>query len=66
MKYGLQAQNSGQYLTSDIEMIQTDKSLWTDDPCKAQVFYDQENAFRCAGIVSSVLDADIEVVTLDG
>ena len=42
-----------------------ESNYWTDDPDKCQVYYDLENAFRCAGILASITDQDIEVVALD-
>ena len=42
-----------------------DTSWWTTEPEKAQVYYDLENAFRCAGILASITNHDIEVVGLD-
>ena len=40
-------------------------SWWTEKPSECQVYYDLENAFRCAGILASITDKDIEVVALD-
>ena len=40
-------------------------SWWTENQSDAQVYYDLENAFRCAGILASITDQDIEVVELD-
>ena len=40
-------------------------SWWTEKPSECQVYYDLENAFRCAAILASITDKDIEVVALD-
>lgn len=42
-----------------------DSDFWTNNQTKAQVYYDLENAFRCAGILASMTDKDVEVVQLD-
>ena len=40
-------------------------SWWTENQSDAQVYYDLENAFRCARILAGITDEDIEVVELD-
>ncbi len=40
-------------------------NFWTDDTEKCQVYYDRDNASRCADILASITDKDIEVVALD-
>lgn len=50
---------------ADTQEIGLQASLWTDDPGKAQVYYDQENAFRKAGLLSTLADCFAEVVTLE-
>ena len=45
--------------------MNSDSSWWTDDPLKAQTYYDLENAFTCAGRLASITNTDIEVVALD-
>ena len=39
--------------------------FWTNNQTNAQVYYDLENAFRCAGILASITGEDVEVVQLD-
>ena len=55
------------WVVPDLRHLRDDgeSSYWTDDPEKCQVYYDLENAFRCAGILASITDQDIEVVELD-
>ena len=65
-RYGLRRRNHGQFLISDANETDGSASLWTDDQSQCQVYYDLENAFRCAGILASIVDQDIEVVELDG
>ena len=43
----------------------SDSSWWTESQHECQVYYDLDNAFRCAGILASITNEDIEVVTLD-
>ena len=64
-RYGLRLRNRGLFLISDAEETDGSASLWSDDQCQCQVYYDLENAFRCAGILASITDQDIEVVALD-
>ena len=64
-RYGLRQRNHGQFLISDANETDGSASLWTDDQTQCQVYYDLENAFRCAGILASITDQDIEVVALD-
>ena len=64
-RYSLRQRNHGSYLISDTYEMSGESSYWTDDPEKCQVYYDLENAFRCAGILASITDQDIEVVALD-
>lgn len=64
-RFGLRQRNHGSYLISDTYEMSGESSYWTDDPEKCQVYYDLENAFRCAGILASITDQDIEVVALD-
>ena len=64
-KYGLRLKNYGQYLIADSSTMHDGSDLWTNDQTKAQVYYDLENAFRCAGILASMTDKDVEVVQLD-
>ena len=64
-RYSLRQRNHGLYLISDTCEMSGESSYWTDDPEKCQVYYDLENAFRCAGILASITDKDIEVVALD-
>ena len=64
-RYGLRRRNSGQYLISDAQKADAHTSWWTDSQSDCQVYYDLENAFRCAGILASLTDQDIEVVALD-
>ena len=64
-RYGLRQRNHGSFLISDTYEMSRESSYWTDDPEKCQVYYDLENAFRCAGILASITDQDIEVVALD-
>jgi len=53
------------YLLADTQEIGLQASLWTDSPDKAQVYYDQENAFRKAGLLSTLADCSVQVVTLE-
>jgi len=64
-RYGLRQRSLGQYLVSDAKETDANTSWWTDDQKQCQVYYDLENAFRCAGILASLTDLDIEVVALD-
>ena len=64
-RYGLRRRNHGQYLISDSHETDGKKSWWTESQSECQVYYDLENAFRCAGILASITDQDIEVVELD-
>ena len=64
-RYGLRRRNHGLYLISDTYEMSGESSYWTDDTEKCQVYYDLENAFRCAGILASITEQDIEVVALD-
>ena len=64
-RYGLRQRNHGSFLISDTYEMNGESSYWTDDSDKCQVYYDLENAFRCAGILASITDQDIEVVALD-
>ena len=64
-RYGLRRRNHGQFLISDSHEMSTDSSWWTENQSECQVYYDLENAFRCAGILASITDQDIEVVELD-
>ena len=63
-KYLLKSQSLG-FLIQDLALVSDDSECWTTDPDNAQKYYDPENAFRCAGILASITDLDIEVVCLD-
>ena len=65
-RYGLRRRNHGQFLVSDAKQADANTSWWTEKESDCQVYYDLENAFRCAGILASITDEDIEVVELDG
>ena len=67
-RYGLRRRSPGQslFLIADTYETTADFNWWTADQSKAQVYYDLENAFRCAGIVASINNVDVEVVALDG
>ena len=62
---GLRQQNHGQYLISDTLEMNAESSYWTDNQANAQVYYNLEHAFTCAGRLASIVDQDIEVVELD-
>ena len=66
-RYGLRRRNPGpsHFLIADTFEMTGDTSWWTTDTQKAQVYYDLENAFRCAGILASITNQDVEVVSLD-
>ena len=64
-RYGLRQQNHGQYLISDTLEMNAESSYWTDNQANAQVYYNLEHAFTCAGRLASIVDQDIEVVELD-
>ena len=64
-RYGLRRRNHGQLLISDSHETDGQTSWWTTSQSEAQVYFDLENAFRCAGILASITDEDIEVVELD-
>ena len=64
-RYGLRRRNHGQFLISDSHETDATTSWWTEKQSECQVYYDLENAFRCAGILASITDQDIEVVELD-
>ena len=64
-RYGLRQRNHGSYLISDTYEMSTESNYWTDNPDMCQVYYDLDNAFRCAGILASITNEDIEVVALD-
>jgi len=64
-RYGLRQRNHGQFLISDAKETDAHTSWWTDSQDDCQVYYDLENAFRCAGILAGLTDQDIEVVALD-
>ena len=64
-RFGLRQRNHGSYLISDTYEMNTESNYWTDDPDMCQVYYDLDNAFRCAGILASITNEDIEVVALD-
>ena len=64
-RYGLLRRNHGQFLISDSHEIDSTTSWWTEKQSECQVYYDLENAFRCAGILASITNEDIEVVALD-
>ena len=64
-RFGLRQRNHGSYLISDTYEMSGESSYWTDDPKRCQVYFDLENAFRCAGILASITNEDIEVVALD-
>ena len=64
-RYGLRQRSLGQFLVSDAKQMDGTTSWWTENQSDAQVYYDLENAFRCAGILASITDQDIEVVELD-
>ena len=65
--YGLRLRSPGpsRFLIADTYETTADASWWTADQAKAQVYYDLENAFRCAGILASISGQDVEVVQLD-
>ena len=64
-RYGLHRRNHGQFLISDSHEMNSDSSWWTESQSECQVYYDLDNAFRCAGILASITNEDVEVVTLD-
>ena len=64
-RYGLRQVKAGQFLISDSHETDSTTPWWTENQSEAQVYYDLENAFRCAGILASITDQDIEVVELD-
>ena len=64
-RYGLRQRNHGQYLISDTLEMNAESSYWTDSQANAQVYYNLEHAFTCAGRLASIVDQDIEVVELD-
>ena len=64
-RYGLRQRNHGQYLISDTLEMNAESSYWTDNQANAQVYYNLEHAFTCAGRLASIVDQDIEVVELD-
>ena len=66
-RYGLRRRSPGPslFLIADTYETTADASWWTADQSKAQVYYDLENAFRCAGILASISGQDVEVVELD-
>ena len=64
-RYGLRRRNHGQYLISDTLEMNAESSYWTDSQANAQVYYNLEHAFTCAGRLASIVDQDIEVVELD-
>ena len=64
-RYGLLRRNHGQFLISDSHETDSTTSWWTEKQSECQVYYDLENAFRCAGILASITNEDIEVVALD-
>ena len=64
-RYGLSRQSHGQFLISDSHEMTSDSSWWTESQSECQVYYDLDNAFRCAGLLASIPNEDIEVVTLD-
>jgi hypothetical protein len=66
-RYGLRTKSLGPYrfLIADTYEISADTTWWTTDQDKAQVYYDLEHAFRCAGILASITNQDVEVVALD-
>ena len=45
--------------------MNAESSYWTDSQANAQVYYNLEHAFTCAGRLASIVDQDIEVVELD-
>ena len=53
------------YLITDTTLINDTSEWWTLDIEQAQVIYDQEVAFGKAGILSSLIDAPVEVIALD-
>ena len=53
------------YLVADTQEIGLQASLWTNSPEEAQIYYDQENAFYKAGLLSTLADCSVEVVTLE-
>ena len=59
-KHGLTA-----YLITDTKLIDDTSEWWTLDLDQAQIIYDQEVAFGKAGILSSLINAPVEVVALD-
>ena len=64
-RYGLRQRNHGSFLISDTYEMNEEANFWTDDTEKCQVYYDRDNASRCADILASITDKDIEVVALD-
>ena len=62
---GRRRRKRGQDRGSDAKKTDAHTSWWTDSQDDCQVYYDLENAFRCAGILASLTDQDIEVVALD-
>ena len=64
-RYGLSRQSHGQFLISDSHEMSNDSSWWTEKQSDAQVYYDIENAFRCAEILASITNEDIAVVELE-
>jgi len=63
---GTQRRGAMVYLIKDTHLMSDGSDWWTDDPADAQVYYSQEVAFGKAGILSSLIDAPVEVVALDG
>ena len=64
-RYGLLRRNHGQFLISDSHETDSTTSWWTESQSECQVYYDLENAFRCARILAGITEEDIEVVELD-
>ena len=66
-KYTLSFERHGltAYLITDTTLINDTSEWWTLDIEQAQVIYDQEVAFGKAGILSSLIDAPVEVIALD-
>jgi hypothetical protein len=67
LKYTLSFERHGltAYLIADSNLIDDTSEWWTLNIDQAQIIYDLEVAFGKAGILSSLIDAPVEVVALD-
>lgn len=53
------------YLASDVLIVDDHSDWYTTEIADAQIYYDQEVAFGKAGILSSLIDASVEVVLIE-